>query len=131
MRSNDYRKKIQGLAKRFPQIALAYLFGSRAAGRAGPLSDFDIALYLDEKNPRKRFALRLTFIAALSKALKTEAIDVVIINDTAGPEFKYQIVSTGELIFEREPFKVIVEPRILNEYFDFHASLVRFGLTKA
>lgn len=31
---------------------------------------------------------------------------------------------------EREPFRVLVEPRILTEYFDFRESLRRHGLTR-
>ncbi|HHJ07268.1 MAG TPA: nucleotidyltransferase domain-containing protein [Anaerolineae bacterium] len=30
-------------------VKFAYLFGSQAAGKAAPLSDVDIAVYLDDK----------------------------------------------------------------------------------
>jgi hypothetical protein len=45
-------------------------------------------------------------------------------------KLKYSIIKDGNLIFEKEPFKVIVEPKILNEYFDFHAMLLRHRLTR-
>ena len=47
------------------------------------------------------------------------------------PEVKHEIVAGGILLFEREPFRVLVEPRVLNEYFDFRDLLRRHGLTKA
>ena len=31
-----------------PGVLFAYLFGSQATGRAGPLSDVDVAVYLDD-----------------------------------------------------------------------------------
>ena len=55
---------------------------------------------------------------------------MVILNLAESPEFKYDVIKNGKLIFEREPFKVVVEPRILNEYFDFRDLLLRYDLTK-
>lgn len=124
-------KKLTALFKKYPAIKLVYLFGSRASGKVGPLSDYDFAFYLGEKDGEKRFDLKLEFITKLSSLLKTEHIDVVILNDTQSPEFKYNIIQEGKLLYQREPFKVIVEPQILEEYFDFYHSLKRHGLTKA
>ena len=67
----------------------------------------------------------------VSSKLKTDKLDLVILNDIDGPELKYNIVKEGILLFEKEPFKVIIEPKIFNEYFDFHALLLRHNLTKA
>lgn len=111
-------KKLKTLFRRYPKIKLAYLFGSRANGKVGPLSDYDFAFYLGEKDSEKRFDLKLELITKLSSLLKTEHIDVVILNDTQSPEFKYNIIQEGKLLYQREPFKVIVEPQILSEYFD-------------
>lgn len=117
--------------EKFPAIKLVYLFGSRAVGEVGPLSDYDFAFYLDEADSTRRFELKLILISELAGELKTDAVDVVVLNDLEQPEFKYHIVSDGKLIYEEGSFKVIVEPRILNEYFDFRESLRRYGLTKA
>lgn len=128
------RKKIteiNRIFKLFPQIKLVYLFGSRASGHAGPLSDFDFAVYLQENNKLKRFKIKLQLIAKLNKLLKNNSIDVVILNDATSPELKYNILTGGKLIYSRIPFKILVEPRILNEYFDFRQSLSMYGLTKA
>jgi len=62
--------------------------------------------------------------------LKTDKVDVVILNTTQSPDLKYDVIKNGQLIFEKEPFKLTVEPKILNEYFDFNLMLLKHGLTK-
>lgn len=114
-----------------PGIKLVYFFGSRAEGKDGVLSDFDFAFYIDERDHKKLLELKLSLIEKLSISLKTDKVDVAILNLIDGPEMKYHIIKDGKLIFEREPFKVLIEPKILNEYFDFHSMLLRNNLTKA
>jgi predicted nucleotidyltransferase len=115
----------------YAEIKLVYFFGSKAEGKEGVLSDFDFAFYIDEKSPKKLYELKLSLIDRLSLLLKTDKVDVAILNLIDSPEMKYNIIKNGKLIFEREPFKVLIEPRILNEYFDFHSMLLRNNLTKA
>ncbi len=115
----------------YTEIKLVYFFGSKAEGKEGVLSDFDFAFYIDEKSPKKLYELKLSLIDRLSLLLKTDKVDVAILNLIDSPEMKYNIIKNGKLIFEREPFKVLIEPRILNEYFDFHSMLLRNNLTKA
>lgn len=123
-------KKLSKIFKLYPEVKLVYLFGSKAKDDDGVLSDYDFALYLDENNSKKRFDLRLKIITEISKELKEDKIDVCILNDIDASELKYNIIKGGKLIFERKPFKLLVEPKILNEYFDFHFSLQRYNLTK-
>ena len=124
-------KKVLDVFKLYKKIKMVYLFGSRANGKVGPLSDYDFAVFLDEQNLKKRFDIRLELMAKISKALKTDNLDICIINDIKGPELKYNIIKDGKLILDREPFKVLIEPRILNEYFDFREILRKNNLTKA
>lgn len=121
---------LRKIFEKFLALKLVYVFGSRARGQAGVLSDYDFAVYFDETSAKRRFDLGLELQAALMRCLKVNEIDMVFLNDTDGPELKYSIIQEGKLIYEVEPFKVIVEPMIMNEYFDFHDSLVRYGLTK-
>lgn len=123
-------KDLEPIVGAFPEVKLAYLFGSRARGDAGPLADYDFAVYLDEPDAVKRFDLKLRLMGVLTRKLKTDRVDVCVLNDIRAPELKYEVLRDGILFLEREPFKVLVEPRILNEYFDFHYSLVKNGLTK-
>lgn len=128
---NKAVKVILAAVRKYPTVKLAYLFGSRASGTAGPSSDYDIAVYADEPDKMKRFDLKLKLISVLSRLLKTDAIDLVILNDAQSPELKYNIINGGVLVYAKQPFKVLIEPRILNEYFDFRQSLLKYNLTSA
>ena len=70
-------------------------------------------------------------MAKIGRLLKTDDVDVVILNDLENTEMSYLIIANGRLIFEREPYKVLVEPRILHEYFDYRDMLIRNKLTRA
>jgi uncharacterized protein len=65
-----------------PNVVAAFLIGSRAAGRAGPLSDHDVAVWLDPGlEPRERLDLRLRLLAAGEAVVGDGALDLVILND--------------------------------------------------
>jgi len=114
----------------FAEIKLGYLFGSRVSGRINENSDFDFAFYLDCRDSAKRLDIRLSLINLISRLLKTDKIDVIIINDTMSSVLKYNIVSKGILFYVIEPFKVEIVPKILNEYFDYEISLRQSGFLK-
>lgn len=124
-------RDLKSIFKAYPEIKLAYFFGSKAAGKAGPLGDYDFAVYLDERDRKKNLDIKFALMDKISRLLKTDKVDIVILNLTESPELKYNIIATGNLIYEKEPYRVIVEPRILNEYFDFHHLLLKYHLTKA
>lgn len=94
---------------------------ARARGDAGPLSDYDFAVYFGGMSPTEAFDLKLSLLNDLSRALGTDAVDLVILDNIDAPELGYQIVSGGNLLVDREPYKVIVEPRLMSAYFDFKA----------
>ena len=129
MLSLETIKNLNDLFLKYPKVKLVYFFGSQAKNEAGPLSDYDFAFYLEEKDTKKLFDLKLDLISNLSQILKTNKIDVVILNEIESPELKYNIIKEGKLIYEIEPFRLLIEPRILNDYFDFHYSLLRYNLT--
>ena len=128
---NKILQQLKSIFKNYPEIKLVYLFGSRATDKNGPRSDYDFAFYLDEKNKKKMSDFKLVLMAKLGRLLKTDKIDIVILNIAESPELKFNIIKEGKLIFEQEPFKVLIEPKILNEYFDFHSLLLRYNLTKS
>ena len=123
-------EQVKAIITSHPEIKLAYLFGSQATGNVGPMSDYDFAIYIDGLNSKERFDLKINLMTAISSILKTDAIDVVIINDLDMPELAYDIIKEGIMIHEQEPYKILVEPHILNQYFDFHTMLKRHGLTR-
>ena len=128
MREN---KKLSSIFKAYPEIKLAYLFGSRAIGRESPLSDYDFAVYLEYADKKRMFEIKFSLQAKLSRSLKTDNVDVVLLNIAGSPELKYNIIKEGKIIFEKKESRITVEPKILNEYFDFHAILSKHNLTKA
>lgn len=123
-------KNLTPIFEEYHQVKLVYIFGSRARENIGPLSDYDFAVYLDEKDSIKRFDIRLELMGKISSKLKTDSVDLVIINDITEPELKFNIINDGKLIIEREPFKILIETKIMTEYIDFHDSLLRHNLTK-
>ncbi len=95
-----------------------------ASETAGPTSDYDFAVYFNlrsdkEKDREKMFEIKFKLMDQLSRVLSTDKIDIAILNLAESPEFKYNIIKNGKLIYEKEPFLLLVEPKILNEYFDF------------
>ena len=126
-------KKIVAYCKSKPEIKLAYIFGSQANGETGPLSDYDFAFYVGMRGAGKNFDLRVKLINDLSDVIKinSEKIDIVMINTIKSPELLYNIIKEGKLIFEREPYRVLVEPKIMSQYFDFRQMLLKYNLTKS
>lgn len=124
-------KELNSIFKSYPEIKLTYLFGSRVVSKESTLSDYDFAIYLDTKDKERIYEIKFELFERISLLLKTDKIDIVILNTVEAPELKYLIISKGKLIFQRAPFKVIIEPKILNEYFDFQKLLQRYGLTQA
>ena len=102
-------------------VALAYLFGSAAAGRLTPFSDVDIALVVDETRPlsvsRLRFELEIEDELAARCGLSMA--DVRVIN-TAPLLLRGEVVTHGRLLFARDPeTRIEFETRTRMEYFDF------------
>ena len=124
-------QEIKNGLESLPEVKLAYFFGSKASGNDGPLSDYDFAFYCEKNKEGNFLDVHLKIYSLLTDVLKTDNIDVVLLNSSKSPELKYQIIRDGQLIFEKEPYKLIVEPQILNSYFDFYRNLKKYNLTKA
>ena len=64
-------------------VTVAYLFGSTVRGEANGLSDIDIAVLFDETLTKKEtFDLQLEVIGELGILLKTNDIDLVLLNES-------------------------------------------------
>jgi len=88
----------EALAKQ-PEVKLAYLFGSHARGRAHKLSDVDVAVFLTEElSEREMGEIRIRLTAELMRALRSDAIDVVILN-LASPLLCHRVLRDGKLIY--------------------------------
>jgi predicted nucleotidyltransferase len=128
---NEEIRKLLGIFEKYPEIKLVYLFGSQAKGKTGPMSDYDFAIYLDTMDKKKIFNIKVELLKQLSQSLKTDKVDVMTLNTIKSPELKFNVINEGKLIFEQEPFKILIEPKILNEYFDFRTMLLKYNLTRA
>jgi predicted nucleotidyltransferase len=84
-------------------VTLAYLFGSQAEGRAGPLSDVDVAVLLGpDVPPRQGWSdPQITLMDELARLFGVKRVDVVILN-RATPLLAHQVVKYGRVIYEDE-----------------------------
>ncbi|MFA6973811.1 MAG: nucleotidyltransferase domain-containing protein [Parcubacteria group bacterium] len=128
--NTETKSKLRDIFASHPEVKLAYLFGSQVSGEVGPMSDFDFAFYADERDVTKLFDLKFVLMDEIGRLLGTDKIDIVVLNTAENPELKFAIINEGEVIFDSEPYKLIVEPRIMNEYFDFRSMLLRHNLTR-
>ncbi len=100
-------------------IRLAYLFGSAAKGKAGKLSDVDIAVLFDDSlSKKKRFKLQLNLIGDIAALLKTDKVDLVDIDDAA-LSLKFEIIKANCPVFVRDKtLKIDFEQEVMSRYLD-------------
>lgn len=108
---------LKAIFSQYP-VKFAYLFGSKARGGAGPLSDIDLALFLDPNLDKdKRFNIRIELISKLSPLYKKE-VDLIVLNDTFNL-LAYNIIFDGEVIYNiDEKARVKFEAKVMSLYFD-------------
>jgi len=97
------------------RVKFAYLFGSRARGQAGPLSDMDIAVYLDGRIHQAEYRLKL--MEKLAKCLKSDNLDLVVLNQ-APPLLRHEIVKYGRLLKDDADRRVPFEAEAIRECLD-------------
>ena len=112
-------KSVVDFLSKQEHVKLAYLFGSVAEGKKGKLSDVDLAVFLDESLSKKeRFNLQLKLISELTSIMKTDKVDLVIMND-APLSLNYEIIKANHPLLVRDKEKKIdFEHGILSRYLD-------------
>lgn len=120
------KERLAGIFKK-QKVLLAYLFGSQANGRKGPLSDIDIAVYFDQMlGPDERFDLRLEVLGELVDLFKTDDIDLVVLND-APPLLAHRILKEGLLIFsDNDKIRLEYEVKAVLKYLDWKPYLEKY-----
>jgi predicted nucleotidyltransferase len=100
-------------------VILAYLFGSQAEGKAGPLSDVDIAVLLGPQVPQERWsAVQIDLINDLIGLFHRDDVDVALLN-RATPVLAQEVVRSGQVIYEAEPgTRVDFQVATLRRYVD-------------
>ena len=108
--------KVEAYLKYREDVQFAYLFGSYAKGKITPLSDVDIAVYLSGSNFSQK---RLEILGGLIEVLKTDEIDLVILN-TAPLPLKIRILRNRKLLVDRTPLvRHSFESTTMRVYLDF------------
>lgn len=113
-------KLLRGFGRTQRDVTALYLFGSQVTGRTNPLSDLDVAVLLEEPSGavRRDLARRLTLTADILHTCQRSDVDVVILNE-APPALAHDVVSGGQLIYERDhQARVSFEARTIQHYLD-------------
>lgn len=97
----------------------ALLFGSQATGKAGPLSDIDVAVWLDpELDDRARSRRASALLDAASTALGTGEVQLVVLNE-APPLLRHRALRDGVRLVDRDPrTRIRLEAAALLDYLD-------------
>jgi predicted nucleotidyltransferase len=107
-------------------VLVAYLFGSQAVGRAGPASDYDIAvLFAPEASAAERGRWRLELIGRLIDVYHSDAIDLVILND-APPLLRFEVIRVRHVLYNSDDeARFAFEVRTMQEWFDWEPRYTR------
>ncbi len=110
-----------------PHVVVAYLFGSYARDQAGPLSDVDIAVLVDEGVAEADYLdERLRLMGAVTDALEFDDVDVVVLNQ-APLALAYRVLRDGVVLACRDrDRRVQYTARIVSLYLDFKPVIERF-----
>jgi predicted nucleotidyltransferase len=120
------KKSLADILKK-QKVVLAYIFGSQATGKTGPLSDIDIAVYFDENlSSDEQFALRLQVLGDIMDLFKTNEIDLVVLND-APPLLAHRILKEGLVVFsDNEKVRLEYEVKTVLNYLDWKPYLDKY-----
>lgn len=106
--SLEQKRKIVDYFRRREEVAGVYLYGSQTGGKAGPLSDVDVAVIMaDETAKDKYLKFQLEYIGEIQSILKVDlAADVKILNQDYALIYQAAVVGKGELIVNNRPEEV-------------------------
>lgn len=92
----EITEKLRAHLEERHEVRFAYLFGSWARGTANPLSDIDVAVYLDEESLGEDYpyGYAAELIADLMKIARTNRVDLVILN-AAPPLLRFEVARYG------------------------------------
>ena len=127
MKSIDINTTVTALDEifnRYPYIVAAYLFGSCAQDKEGPMSDIDIALLLKKPLPEGRKLIHeIDYLAYLLSKTFGREVDVVILNHQ-GLVFQHNVLKTSRLIYDAAPdIRIRFETGVITRYCDFEPTL--------
>jgi predicted nucleotidyltransferase len=105
-------------------VRFAYLFGGAGRGALRPLSDVDVAVYLDDA--ADPIQPRLDLIGVITKHLGTDEVDLVVLN-RAPTALRGRILQSRRVIVDKDPFlRHRFESLALRTFLDFRIFERRF-----
>jgi hypothetical protein len=115
---------LAGVLERHPAVRFAYVFGGAARGELRPLSDVDVAVYLDDAV--EPLQTRLDLIGLATRHLGTDEVDLVVLN-RAPTALLGRIVQSRRVIVDKDPFlRHRFESLALRMFLDFRIFERRF-----
>ncbi|MBS3762888.1 MAG: nucleotidyltransferase domain-containing protein [Planctomycetes bacterium] len=110
------KNEIGGYFADCPEVALAYLFGSRADGSAAPSSDYDFGvLLIPDAAPDCRYRIEHELLEVLDAA----EVDVVMLGE-APVTLAYNVIASGQLVYEKDrATRVEFEANLMSKYCDY------------
>lgn len=118
-------EELKSIFKDYPYIAAAYLFGSHATGKKGPMSDVDIAVLLKEPYPKGRELMHeMDYLAyRVENVLQAGEVDLIELNNQ-GLIFQHNVLRTGKLIYDADPvFRIKFVAKVISDYCDFEPTI--------
>lgn len=124
------RQRLSGALADLAGVRLAYLFGSRASGRARADSDIDVAVLLDPERVggAEAYGREVRRLAgALGRVVSSASLDIVLLNE-APCLLRHRVLAGGRLLFARsEQERVRYAIRTIREYQDFEPRLRQYA----
>ncbi|PJA83558.1 MAG: nucleotidyltransferase domain-containing protein [Nitrospirae bacterium CG_4_9_14_3_um_filter_44_28] len=117
-------EKLNAVFRNYSFIASAYLFGSQATGKTGPMSDVDIAVLLKEPRPKGRELMRqMNYLSFRIEEIFKKEVDVIEMN-SQGLIFQHNVLRSGNLIYDADPlFRANYVSRLISSYCDFEPTI--------
>lgn len=115
---DQLEQKLSEFFSKVDNVTVVYLFGSIVRGEANILSDIDIAVLFDNVLEKKEaFKLHLKLISELTGLLKTNNVDLVVLNDSP-LLLTYNVIRDGIILKSNEPVRVKFETKLMSRYLD-------------
>jgi hypothetical protein len=100
-----------------PRVVFTYLFGGYGRGTPGPLSDVDLAVYIEPETDLHE--ARLDLIGTLTRVLGTDELDLVVLN-TAPLSLAGRVQLGSRLLVDKAPGRrMAYESLIRRAFADF------------
>ncbi|NCO83205.1 MAG: nucleotidyltransferase domain-containing protein [Nitrospirae bacterium CG_4_10_14_3_um_filter_44_29] len=117
-------EKLNAVFRNYSFIVSAYLFGSQATGKTGPMSDVDIAVLLKEPRPKGRELMRqMNYLSFRIEEIFKKEVDVIEMN-SQGLIFQHNVLRSGNLIYDADPlFRANYVSRLISSYCDFEPTI--------